>query len=587
MTNTVTTNAQVAIKINGTAVSAAFMRSLRDVVVDTNLHLPAMFTMRLQDNDAQWADNSGLLKIGNAVDIAMTAATQGGRSGATGTLIKGEITALEPIFGTVGAMVSIIGYCKSHRLHRGKNTKTWLRQKDSAIVSAMAGEVGLRASVDDSAVTHEYVIQYNQTNWEFLSERAARIGYRFYVDDQTIYFKEAANSTTAAPDLSWGDTLRRFQPRLTAAQQSLTAEVRGWNAKTKQAIVATAAASTGELAPVTGFGATVTSGSSVFGNGTSSTVATPPLLQDYAKKMANAVANRNSGRSIQAEGEAIGDPRIVAGKSVKIEGVGTRFGGTYTITSASHHYDSEGMYLTRFSINGQDPATLYALLPNYDPTASGREYGVVIGLVTNIQDPDAKGKVKVKFPWLSDTIESEWARLASPMAGASRGFMFLPEVNDEVLVAFEQGDLTRPYILGALWNGKDAPPLGSEVQSGGKVEQRIIKTRVGHQIILTDKAGSESIKIVDKTGKNSILIDSVKNDIAIEAEGNITMTAKGKITLSAQMDVMIESKTGKATLKGTGGVSVQTPASLELKGSTVQMQGSGPVTVKGNPIMLN
>jgi uncharacterized protein involved in type VI secretion and phage assembly len=303
--------------------------------------------------------------------------------------------------------------------------------------------------------------------------------------------------------------------------------------------------------------------------------------------MANANKNRQTGRSIQAEGEAIGDPRILAGNLVKIEGVGTRFGGTYTLTSASHHYDSEGTYITQFSINGHDPSTLYSLLPNYDPASAGREYGTVIGLVTNIKDPDNKGKVKVKFPWLSDTIESEWARVVSPMAGASRGIMFLPEVNDEVLVAFEQGDLTRPYILGALWNGKDAPPLGAEVQSNGQIEQRIIKTRVGHQIILVDKAGSESIKIVDKTGKNSIFIDSVKNDIAIEAEGNISLTAKGKITLSAQMDVMIESKTGKATIKGTSGVSVTTPANLELKGSVVQLQGSGPVTVKGNPIALN
>ncbi len=162
-----------------------------------------MFTIRLQDNDAQWADNSALLGIGKPVEIAMTAATQGGRSGATATLIKGEITSLEPLFGTVGALLTITGYCKSHRLHRGKNTKTWLRQKDSAIVSALAGEVGLSATVDDSAVQHDYVIQYNQTNWEFISERAARIGYRFYVDDQTIYFKQAANSTDAAPDLSW------------------------------------------------------------------------------------------------------------------------------------------------------------------------------------------------------------------------------------------------------------------------------------------------------------------------------------------------------------------------------------------------
>jgi phage protein D len=212
------TNAQINIKIGGSAVSPAFMRSLRDVVVETNLHLPAMFTIRLQDNDAKWADNSSLIKIGNPVEVAVTAPNQGNRSGASGTLIKGEITALEPSFNTIGALLTIVGYCKSHRLHRGKKTKTWLRQKDSAIVSALVSEAGLSATVEDSAVLHEYVIQYNQTDWEFLSERATRIGYRFYVEDQRLHFKKAAHSTQNAPDLSWGDNLRSFRPRLTAAQ---------------------------------------------------------------------------------------------------------------------------------------------------------------------------------------------------------------------------------------------------------------------------------------------------------------------------------------------------------------------------------
>ena len=115
--------------------------------------------------------------------------------------------------------------------------------------------------------------------------------------------------------------------------------------------------------------------------------------------------------------------------------------------------------------------------------------GVVVGLVTNNQDPDGQGRVKVKFPWLSDQDESHWARLAAPMAGQDRGAYFLPEVDDEVLLAFEHGDARFPYILGALWNGKDAPPARND---DGKNNLRVIKSRSGHVIKLNDESGRET-----------------------------------------------------------------------------------------------
>ena len=91
-----------------------------------------------------------------------------------------------------------------------------------------------------------------------------------------------------------------------------------------------------------------------------------------------------------------------------------------------------------------------------------RMSGVVVGVVTNTQDPAGLGRVKVKFPWLSDSEESFWARVATPMAGKGRGFYFLPEVEDEVLLAFEHGDARFPYVLGALWNGQDKPPENND-----------------------------------------------------------------------------------------------------------------------------
>ncbi len=167
-------------------------------------------------------------------------------------------------------------------------------------------------------------------------------------------------------------------------------------------------------------------------------------------------------------------------------------------------------------------------------------YGVTIGIVTNNKDEAGLGRVKVKFPWFSQNEESYWARVLTPMAGKDRGIYFLPEVEDEVLVAFDQGNMSVPYILGALWNGKDQPPSKND---DGKNNHRMIKSRSGHQIIFDDTKDAEQIIIQDKTGKNKIIIDSKDNNMNIEIENEVTITAKGKIFLkSSDNDVAIECK---------------------------------------------
>ena len=167
---------------------------------------------------------------------------------------------------------------------------------------------------------------------------------------------------------------------------------------------------------------------------------------------------------------------------------------------------------------------------------SSRIAGVVVAVVTNSKDPEGLARVKVRFPWLSDADESPWARVACLMAGASRGTYFLPEVDDEVLVAFEQGDVRLPYVVGALWNGKDLPPAKNE---DGKNDVRMIKSRSGHVVRLDDKDGGERIEIIDKTGKNKIVIDTAGNTIAISSDKDITLSAaNGTITLDAQKLVL-------------------------------------------------
>jgi uncharacterized protein involved in type VI secretion and phage assembly len=173
------------------------------------------------------------------------------------------------------------------------------------------------------------------------------------------------------------------------------------------------------------------------------------------------------------------------------------------------------------------------LMPN-DPAA--RFYGVTIAVVTNVEDDDNLGRVKVKFPWLTDDDESPWARVVTPMAGDDRGFYFLPEVDDEVLVAFEHGDMAFPYILGSLWNGKDKPP---EKNDDGENNKRLIKSRSGHMIVFDDTEDKEQLIIQDKSGKNKITIDCENDAMTIQVEKDFTIEAKGKVTIKSKDDDML------------------------------------------------
>lgn len=190
---------------------------------------------------------------------------------------------------------------------------------------------------------------------------------------------------------------------------------------------------------------------------------------------------------------------------------------------------------------------------------SERIYGVVIGVVSNNKDEDGLGRVKVTFSWLSETDESNWARVVSFMAGEKRGALFLPEVGDEVLVAFEQGDRNRPYVIGALWNGVDTPPLTND---DGKNNIRLIQSRSGHKVLFDDTEGGEKIEIKDKTENNSIVWDTVSNTITISTDKDIVLKApEGKISLDAK----------ELELKSSADTTIEATGNMTIKGSMVDI----------------
>jgi uncharacterized protein involved in type VI secretion and phage assembly len=172
----------------------------------------------------------------------------------------------------------------------------------------------------------------------------------------------------------------------------------------------------------------------------------------------------------------------------------------------------------------------------------GHWYGVFPAVVNDIKDPDGQGRVKVTLPWAPDTgggSYEAWARLATLMGGNNRGSWFIPDVNDEVLVAFEGGDPRHPYVIGALWNGSDAPP--DSMDGAGNNDRKVLRSRNGVKLTLDDKDGQENFIVETPGGQRMTLkdgpgaveiVDSNGNSIKLETSG-ITITASAKVTINA------------------------------------------------------
>ena len=589
--------AELVIKLNGVA-QTDMLDDIVEVVVDSNLHLPAMATIELFDTTMEWVNDSALA-IGKPVEITFEAAA--GDEPAEGTprvLFKGEIVSLEPIFKPSGQVSMVVRcYDQTHRLHLGKRTRTFLDKSDGDIAKDVAGDSGLTPDVDPTSPVIPYVLQHNQTNMEFLLERARRIGFWVYASEGKLHFKKPGATFPAGPSLEYGKELTEFRPRVSAVGQPGKSVVTGWDIKTKKAVEAKVAAATAVKLAKTNLstppGSLAKSGFKV-NDAEIHIVHRPVVDAKDASAIATGALEAVASEAWHAEGDCFGETRLQAGTLVTITGCGTRFSGKYLVTQATHIYRA-GVYRTRFVVSGHLPYTISHLVGGapagtIDQPESEMP-GVTVGVVTNTKDKDGLSRVKVKFPWLPKfkgaEIESSWARLSAPMAGNKRGFMFMPAVNDEVLVAFEHGDPSAPYILGGLWNGKDKSPLtADEASKDGKTTQHMIKTASGHVIILDDTQNKESISITDKTTKNMIIISSKENTITIKSDKDIVVEAKGKITMKAKQDIEFEGLNIKFTAKakfsveGKGGIELKTNAVAKIEATKVDVTGKAGVGLK-------
>ena len=557
------------IRVGGTDLEPQWMDDLTLVTVDSNLHLPDMFVIRVHDESLECVDR-GPFTLGAEVEIGVRDDENRNEE----KLIVGEVTALEPDFeqGTQ-AVLTVRGYDRSHRLHRGTHVQAFTQVTDSDLASRIAQEVGLRTDVDSTSQIYEHVLQDNQTHMAFLRARAERVGYEVYARERTLYFKRAGSSSSGNTlQLEWGDQLQAFHPRLTLAEQVDEVVVKGWDPKTKTEITGSATRSQaspeiGESSP----GGQLAS--NAFGEGKRVVVDRPVSSQAEADAVAQALYDEINGAFVEADGECIGTPALKAGTKVELSALGQKFSGTYYVTAATHIYRADGDYRTEFTVTGRRPETLGRLLGDRQDAVHERWGGVVTAIVTNNNDPEDQGRVKLKYPWMADDVETGWARVAGIGAGDERGFYCLPEVNDEVLVAFEHGDVDRPLVISGLWNGVDAPtvPVGQAIQNGN-VHTRAFKTRSGHTLTFVDD--SEGKVELQTAGGHQLTLDDQNQVVQIETNGGIVFK--------------LDDSNGGVTIQCSGKLQIDAQQDIALKaGTNMNLEATGQVVIRGATIDLN
>lgn len=587
------------LKFDGADAPPDLIRAIEEVSVESSLHLPDVLTLTVYDPRLAWADG-GTFELGKAV----VASFDGPRG--SETVFDGEIVEVELAMDDGAYRLLVRAFDRLHRLARGTKNRAFLEVSDDDVARKLAGECGLSLQGSGGGEVWPYLLQAGESALTFLQRRAAAAGRLLFVDGTKVHFKEPASADAGAPiSLNAAEDLLRFRARASTLEQVDKVVVRGWDVQKKEA-VSGEATSVG-LKPQVGQASGTTSKWFSMAAGLERHDVTLGTAAS-AEKAAGGRLLSHASRFVEAEAEAIGNPKLLAGVAVTIAGVGTRFGGTYYVTAATHRYRPEESYRVEFSISGLNPATLLAALLPAAPAPPLR--GLAPAVVTNNNDPKKWGRVKVKLPWLGAEVESDWARVVAVGAGPTRGVLWIPEVNDEVLIGFADGDFATPFVLGGLWNGKDAPPLAPDAFSaGGKVTKRKLITRAGHEITFDDDEGAGGILIKDKDGnqieirtKEKLVTISSTGDIKFSAEKGIALAAKGAITIEAQGELSLDTKaafgvkavqdvkleaTGAATLKGTAGATVDGTSQVQIKGVNARLEGSAIAEVKGGIVKLN
>ena len=583
------------VQVAGVVVEPGTMAS---ALVEDSTHLPDMCVLTYQDQAHDVIAN-GKFEIGKEMKVLVFDETNTGGK----PLFSGEITALESAFENGKSYAIVRGFDKAHRLYRGRKTKVFVDVKYSDVVKQVAQDAGLSCDTIDQTAgkPKAYVAQVNQSDAEFLKMLAGESGFILLVQDGKVNFKKPTKADDAPAPADFGaqgplalvpgQDVLRYSAIITADSQVSSVEVRGWDTKGKRLVKSTAPAATTSAS----VGVKPADLAAKFGSPVFHAVDVPYGDQSETDAVAKALADQIASAHAQLEGVARGNIELRAGKAVSLGSAGKPFDGKYTLTSTRHTYDN-GEYLTQFFSTGTSEKTLQSLMSaggggggSSPAFVTAPIHGVVTGIVSDVNEAKDKNndmgacRVKVKIEQFGDKFVTDWMQVAQAGVGKDRGSLMMPEVNDQVVVAFERGDIRRGFVLGGVYNGKDQPHGGTSkgvVSSDGKVDRRSFSSRAGSYLLMDDKSGAEHLTLATKDEKYLLQLDKGKTTIKIDSDGKIEIHGKQDILLKGDANVTLESKSNM-TIKSGGGVSIQASGDISIKGTNVKAEASANADIKG------
>ncbi|MGW5349403.1 VgrG-related protein [Streptomyces sp. NPDC004031] len=561
-------------------------------VVDENVGLPDAAVLTFRDPDHEFLGKTGIT-IGTPLKVSVVTASGQGRE----LLFNGEVTALELDRDRTGSFTVVRAYSRAHRLQRGRRVAAYRNMSASAIVRQVASRAGLAVGkVEAAPVTYKQLSQANVSDWDFLQFLAHESGALVRVDDKgVLQFTKPKNasgapspSTSAARNplvLEYGRNLLALRAALTAADGAAQVEVRGWDVRTKKPLVSREPSVVSDSVRP---GLSPSRASSVFGTAKLTVTDTPYGTLAETTAAAGAAADQVAAGFAELEAVAEGNPMLRAGVPVALGNVGEAFSGRYTATAAQHVLEPDRGYRTTVWVGASPDRSLTGLVTGANaPGRGARVPGLATGVVTDVREPEGgqNGAVRLTFPWLDDTYVTDWVRTVQ-WGGKGGGGVVSPEVNDEVLVGFEQGLLDHPFVIGGLYNGQDKPskhdvPLVD--RTSGKLNRRSVVSRSGHRVELLDApTGLNGVRLQTGDGRLTVFLDDRNNRIEV----TVTASAGGAALSSLVMDrsgITLDAKQGTVNVRGRQ-VNVDGTAGARVSGASVSVKGTADVTVDGGAL---
>lgn len=482
---------------------------------------------------------------------------------------------------------------KALRMTVGRRNARYEEQTDGQILAALVAASGLAADISDANLHHAQLVQHYCTDWDFLLARAEANGCLVVVTDGKVTVAEPETGGAPVLQVAYGETLIEFDAELDARHQYAQVQASAWDARTQSLLAGTTARparlnrqgnlDSAALAQVLGVDLV----------NLQTGAALPKAALD---RWARAQQLKSGLSRLRGHMRFQGTAKAAVGRLVELVGVGERFAGSVLATGLTHRIE-QGDWSTEVEFGA--PAEWFTEQPDivappaagWVPGIEGLHAGVVLKLDA---DPAAEHRVQVRLP--AAGVDSLWARLMQFHASNAFGAFFVPEVGDEVLVAFLSNDPSSPVVLGSLYSSKRPPPRALEAANPVKTVVTRCKARLefndedaaitiatpgANTVVLSDK--EKAVTLTDEHGNkvrldaSGITLDSPK-DIRINARGAITVSATGDLTLDSKADVKVD------------GVNVSCSAQVGLtaKGSaTAELSAAGQTTVKGAMVMIN